>query len=311
MIHKAANGIDVQSVIRSPSVVTMGINPTKRTLHKGHYATAMNAHRALVGSRHSMGIFFIDDREHHHKLSIDSTSGTYKLPSPEAVRSVKSLLTQFLQKLDEANGTNVMARSSVMPMSEYMELSTDRNGSNGKKLYDLLWENREAITKRFNFEPMNEMPFVQPLCADCETGVLVEQNVSCTSDQVRAKCLNTLCENEDIVIRPSKDNHWSMHYAIDPLRDALLSDQFHRNVLHVFGGDYGLPWGRGGGSKADRLSTTQSELRPGKIDYYVGPLLTQDGVKLAKSAGHSSGMPDPGYLWSLLKEPRESIEVTA
>lgn len=292
MLYRSAQKHDVRDAAQSAGVVTMGINPSKHTLHLGHYATLFNAHSALASASHAVGMFFVDDREHHSKMSQDRINGDrFTMSKPVVVESVQKLIAGFLTSLDEQLKTNVAKRTRIVPMHEYMtEGSANTQLTIGAQLYNLLWQQRTRIVEAFNFDSaFNEAPFVIPLCKDCNAGSRTPELIISTEHGVRSQCIDTLCMNSQKVIEatPSEgDTNWSMHYTVDPIRDALVSRQFlGRKVLHVFGGDYGMPWGRGGLSKADRLDTTLDHIAPGKVDYFVGPLLRRNGEKLAKSNG--------------------------
>ncbi len=103
-----------------------------------------------------------------------------------------------------------------------------------------------------------------------------------------------------------------MHYTVDPIRDGLLTRQHHEGkVLHVFGGDYGIPWGIGNRPKASRMSELMDNIAPDMVDHFVGPMLTRDGHKLAKSNGDSHETPPVSVLQDLLSKNRSFIEIVA
>jgi hypothetical protein len=290
MLYRAAQKHDVRDAAQNAGVITMGINPSKRDLHLGHYVTLFNAHRALASAPGSVGMFYVDDREHHSKHSTEGDAARFTMSAPETVESVRQLMEAFLRSLDAQLHTSVSRRVRIVPMHEYMmEGASSTTPQLGGQLYDLLWENRAKITNTFHMDnPFNEAPFVMPFCTECRSGTRIDEMIFPTTHAIRSNCINLLCPRRDMQTEaiPHHDTNWSMHYTVDPLRDALLSQQFsRRRVLHIFGGDYGLPWGMYGVPKAERLHTVLTDIAPGKVDYYVGPLLRRNGQKLAKSNG--------------------------
>jgi hypothetical protein len=94
-----------------------------------------------------------------------------------------------------------------------------------------------------------------------------------------------------------------MHYTIDPLRDVVLSRMRNVGVAHVFGGDYGEPWGPRGIPKAHRLSDTIAQIAPDvTVHHYAGPLLTRGGEKISKSNGDHAEPPSVRQLERMLSD---------
>jgi hypothetical protein len=97
------------------------------------------------------------------------------------------------------------------------------------------------------------------------------------------------------------------------MRDALLARQKETPVLHVFGGDYGMPWGYNGIPKAQRMSDLMARVtsKPGDphIEHFVGPLLTRDGKKLAKSNGDACAVPDVAVFEQMLLAGKSVIDL--
>ena len=109
------------------------------------------------------------------------------------------------------------------------------------------------------------------------------------------------------------DHRWCIHYTIDPMRDALLARQKASPVLHVFGGDYGMPWGYNGIPKAKRMSDLMGRImskpEDPHIEHFVGPLLTRGGRKLAKSNGDACAVPDIATLEQILQAGKSVIDL--
>lgn len=123
--------------------------------------------------------------------------------------------------------------------------------------------------------------------------------------------MNSDCSTGRFDVSPKQGHmNWSMHYTVDPIRDGLLNEQFNdRKVLHVFGGDYGIPWGRSGTPKAERMSELMSVVAPGRVEHFVGPMLVRDGAKIAKSNGDAHAIPEMHTMADLLNTGEPIIEV--
>lgn len=295
----------------------MGINPSRDQLHLGHYLTMLQAGKALKTSPGAVGMFFVDNREHHHKLQTDGNEDTYRLPGYHATQRVGQLMNDFLARIaDELRCKDLPGRVRIQPMSDYMSSRSPANADQtrtGGILYEQLWNYRKEINRLFEFSDTNSMQYVRPFCRDCKTGVRSDDLVRSFCEGILTTCQSEHCPTERIFIQPGRGMmNWSMHYAVDPIRDALLSSQFHdRRVLHVFGGDYGIPWGFDNQPKAQRMSKLMERIRPGMIDHFVGPMLMRDGQKLAKSSGDAHDAPPIAYLNDLLATNEPYIEVAA
>ena len=316
MLHHVSNGATVEDVSSQAEIVTMGINPSRDRLHLGHYLTLLQAGKALHAQPDAQGIFFVDDREHHHKLANGVNDDTFRLPGYRATQHVHDLMYEFMSRVADSLGDKRMLnRLNIKPMSNYMGMNANENDRLTKKgtlVYDQLWQHRENINALFEFSDSNSMQFVRPFCRDCKYSVNSDERIRAIEQGMLTNCLVPQCSTERMFVRPSQGHmNWSMHYAVDPIRDVILADFQDKKVLHVFGGDYGIPWGLDGRPKAARMSALMDKVAPEMVDHFVGPMLTRDGQKLAKSNGDAHEVPTIGYLDKLLSENEPVIEVAA
>ncbi len=315
MLHHVKNGATAEDLAKDAGIVTMGINPTKAHLHLGHYLTMMQAANALRANPKAIGVFFVDNREHHNKLANGTNEETFILPRPHTAQRVEGLMTDFLSRIaDELGDPGIQRRTQILPMSHYMSgIASSEGGpsSVSGQLYELLWQHRMKINELFEFKDRLSMQYVRPFCADCRTSVWPDREVLADDQGILTDCLNDSCSSEGFTVDPRKGHtNWSMHYTVDPIRDGLLTRHFgDRKVLHVFGGDYGIPWGRSGQPKAERMSELMSDVAPGRIEHFVGPMLVRDGTKIAKSNGDAHAIPEMRTMAELLSKGESIIEV--
>ena len=101
-------------------------------------------------------------------------------------------------------------------------------------------------------------------------------------------CKNDDCGIDDYVVDVRRPTAYNVHYLIDPLRDALSTDTHPRNDLHIFGGDYGAPYGTQGTPKSRRIQLAMKAIGLNPVDAFVGPLITYNGAKMGKSGASVS-----------------------
>lgn len=317
MLHHVKNGATVEDVSSQADIITMGINPSRDRLHLGHYLTMLQAAKALHAKPDAKGMFFVDNREHHHKLANGVNDDTFRLPGYRATKHVNDLMTEFLGRVsDELGNKEMLSRVKIQPMSDYMgaqAYENDRSIKNGSLIYDQLWEHRTQINALFEFNDPESMQYVRPFCRDCKYSINSDDYVRARPQGMLTKCLVEECPAGQFFVQPHRGHmNWSMHYAVDPIRDGLLTKQFQdKRVLHVFGGDYGIPWGLDNHPKAARMSALMEHIAPEMVDHFVGPMLTRGGQKLAKSNGDAHEVPAIGYLDKLLSKNAPVIEVAA
>jgi hypothetical protein len=315
MLHTVKEGAVVEDAVQGAGVVTMGINPTRPQLHLGHYLTMFNAVRAMKANPQALGVFFVDDREHHQRRDAIEGHQAFYLPSTKVVQRVEEKMSGFIMRIDAAlGGRKVTQRTHVIPMSNYLsETSIASPERNSGAYYGLLFRNRERIKQVFEFDHEGAYEFVLPACLGCLNTPENPDTVTMRPDEILGPCDSRACDEPKASVLPYMgDTNWTTHYTVDPVRDALLSHQFRdRKVLHIFGGDYGIPWGYGRTPKAERMHTLLQEITPDTVSHFVGPIIMSDGKKMAKSAGHFSSEPELEQLLDLSAEGRDVIELSS
>lgn len=292
MLYSVHQGKNISDVPRDYDIVTMGINPSKSHVHQGHHATLFQAAKLLETRRDSQGIFFVDDREFDLR-KMTSPSSRLRLPPHEVVTSIQLEICSFLQQAGTyLHDLSLSERVRIVPMSEYMLESPGDSDSHGFTLYQSIFEHRRAIAKAFGTSdrPMKQA-FFRPTCPHCEEGAFSSKVTNFTDTEMKSICVNEQCTNEEYALQPQKDNRYFYNYTVDPLRDLQLAEQGNGGVIHVFGGDYGIPWGSRKAhttakSKAERIGDVALIMKPDvPLHHFVGPILLKDGQKLAKSNG--------------------------
>lgn len=199
-------------------------------------------------------------------------------------------------------------------MSAYMREHAPQGGFKGHDLYKVIQGNKDKIHRIFEIDENEpgKRHVVRPACVQCGKGPGMEENMGFSDEHIASNWRTQGCPADGIFVSPGVgQNNWSMHYTVDPLRDLLLSKYNAARILHVFGGDYGVPWGRRGTSKAERLSVLLPWIdKTARVDHFVGPLLQRYGKKLAKSNGDASGPLSVAEIQALLKSDSAVIDMT-
>lgn len=302
-------------VARDADTLTMGITPSGRgILHHGHFATVMNLLRSLNAYPNQRATIFIDDREFNSQQFPE-------LPDAAVVERVEMDLKIFIQRaagylLDES----LVPRIQIQRMSEFYTLDGQEGKYLGEDLLNVMLQHRLAVGRFFPKMKISGVNGVRALCRDCDMGLNTPDGGRYVDGILTGqKCKNEECPLLGEVISADVargQTNWMVFYTLVGLRDLLIARQATSEaVLHVYGGDYGLPWGRGEVPKAERISHMVTEIgrdgSGGRIHHYVGPLLTTGGRKLSKSKGHG-GLPeevDFDQLMGLLGSGREVVEV--
>lgn len=308
MYFSVEKGHTLEQAADGANLVTMGINPSKGNLHEGHYITMYQAMKALRSQQRARGHFFVDDREFDwQKRSIDDES-VFLLPSTATAEAIQQRMWATAGYVAGAlDDPSLLERITIERMSDYMR-------RDGGGLYEFLQKHRKDIDGMFEFDrnEFGKRNFIRPICPECRHGPRLDDVVGTTASSIHAKCARVLCPHQEYAVHPSTgENHWAIHYAVDPLRDALLSaDHDYGKVLHVFGGDYGLPWGRSQTPKAERLQLLLAKIAPLlRINHFVGPMLKRDGQKLAKSNGDAGSLMKVSTLEAILQSKKPFVDL--
>ncbi|HRH93222.1 MAG TPA: hypothetical protein PKV72_01675 [Candidatus Peribacteria bacterium] len=313
MLHMVTNGATLSEAATDADIIAMGINPSKSQLHQGHYLTLYQAAAATLARRDRRAIAFVDDREYHFNGASVRPGESARYPKTAVVLEVQRLMHDFIQRLADQLGEHSLPdRIAVKRMSDHMAESFD-GVSQGGELYALLADQRRLLEEAFEFNQNDsgKRHMVRPVCPSCEYGPTSEELIGMERGRIRSDCQRATCRYGEYSVRVADgESNWGMHYAIDPLRDIFIAKHADARVLHVFGGDYGVSWGRSFMPKAQRLSLLADMIGEGaRVDHFVGPMLIRNGEKLAKSHGHASEPLSVKELQELLDGNRPYIEV--
>ncbi len=313
MLYSVAEGDTVERAGKKVQLVTMGINPSKADLHLGHYLTMYQALKVLHDRPDARGHIFVDDREHHAKIESRQHEGLFRVPSSRTAQQIQGLVLDFIARFaGTVMDPTLRNRICVQRMSDYFRESVPDGGSRGGELYWLLREHRAELRELFEFrDDIHQEEFLRPVCSQCGFGPRYEQDMTIDDQGMGTACIDPGCGKGEYRVNPYVgDSNWSIHYAVDPVRDTFLAEQYRaQRVLHVFGGDYGQPWGTDGTPKAERLGRFMRQMDERRIRYFVGPLLQKGGRKLAKSHGDSTPPPSLEELEAILRQKRAVVNV--
>lgn len=303
MLVSVANSQAITDVPTDYDVVTMGINPSKSYVHQGHHLTMFQAAHLLHKQPNAQGIFFVDDREFDLRKTQDCRYKDIGLPSQAIVSSIRTAMMEILQGAATfLHDSTLASRVNIQPMSQYMLEQAEEGTSKGKELYQSLYNNRRDIRNIMGLScrPAKQL-LARPTCNVCEKTYLSPKQTSLEEDCINGFCLNDDCQNANFSVDVATSNGYFLHYTIDSLRDVFLHKRYG-GVAHVFGGDYGTPWGNAARHpKAQRLQDIAQKLSPDVLlHHYVGPILMKDGYKLSKSRGDLAG--DSGIDYDQLQE---------
>lgn len=319
MLYSVSEGKTLDDVPTDVGLVTMGINPSARSLHEGHYLTMYQAFKAMHRMPWTRGQIFVDDREFDFRKELDREGRFRRLPDPDVTREIGERIRSFADAIADQLGDDTLSRRlTVQPMSAYMREHAPDGVTRGFMLYDYIRRFRTHIEAIYSFSRMEDgqRSAVRTACPRCRSSERCNTHQLERETRMHAICVNNVCPDRRMMytVDPEKgDDNWTMHYAIDPVRDGFIARELNNGVLHVFGGDYGVPWGVGGTPKAERMDILLQESRMSDppVHHYVGPMLTRDGCKISKSDGCSSEPLGAEELERLLArasaEPRLSL----
>ena len=113
--------------------------------------------------------------------------------------------------------------------------------------------------------------------------------------ELQTYCYNQKCSVDEYAVKLTQPGKVNIFYLVDPIRDLIPDKEGKVVDLHIFGGDYGIPYDTSGLPKAERVSKLMSALSDRAPTIYVGPTLTKGDVKIGKSKGN-------GYTIGELRE---------
>lgn len=300
MLHTVGRKDAVLHAGRRADLVTMGINPTRPQLHPGHYLTLYQLLRLVNARDRIQAVIFVDDREHHSRQHEDGNKSVFPLVNPHNTGAITDTVADFVsQTADAFADATVLDRVKIVPMSAHMREADPATGEpRGADLFRLLRHHRALIEHTLELGRGHDQPgCVCGACPGCLRANRDPALVTLSAAGIDSVCHYEQCPVTQFCIDPVRgDDRWTMHYTADPLRDALLADEYDaERTLHVFGGDYGMPYGTNITPKAQRLTQMIPAMTTRRIDHFVGPLLTRNGEKLSKSNGDAGQAPP--YEW--------------
>ncbi|MBI4143246.1 hypothetical protein HY487_00010 [Candidatus Woesearchaeota archaeon] len=126
---------------------------------------------------------------------------------------------------------------------------------------------------------------VAPICDTCQYSSTNGHKLVDGENGVylAAWCKNPECPTDTYEVKLTQPRRVNIFYLIDPIRDLVPNDDGRIVDLHIFGGDYGLPYGVGRTPRAHRVQRLMSLLSENPPDIYIGPILMFEGKKLGKS----------------------------
>ncbi len=300
-------GVDerIVDVAEDADVLTMGITPSgKGILHQGHYATVLNLLSSLNHYPGQRAKIFVDDREFN-------TQQPPKLPDEDVTQRIEVGLKGFIARAAAFfHDDTLVGRIDIQRMSDFFRAEGLDSEFLGEDFLNLMIRYRLAIGKFFPKMKISGVNGARALCRNCGFGKVAPSRVKYLQGVLNGQsCENRRCDDYESPMMANivrGDTNWAIFYTLVGLRDVLMARAASNSaILHVYGGDYGMPWGRSGTPKAERISNLVTAIGDGSgfakggISHFVGPLLTIGGHKISKSRGHG-GLPEEVDFDSLL-----------
>lgn len=308
----------------------MGIEPSG-PLHLGSLITLMSAMFALQGS--GKGVLEVTVTDYDYNFQRPRTfpsyaikpdpAGCHELMSDHTYAEIKRTIDRiryFFQVHDERPDCSVGSRFRVKRFSEFASHPLFQQII--RKLFTEDWGRKLLKETIMVGGDHNPVILLAPVCSECDHVSVKYRRIRRDGEDsyVQGRCENTKCESADFSVRFDEPGRLNYHYLLDAVRDLIsLPDIFPidgalRHLypedpkdrpkpvdLHVFGGDYGVPYGDRDGvtreatgpSKADRIMALLQGISERYAaahgvelqvpEFYVGPLITSGGHKLSKS----------------------------
>lgn len=306
----------VEYLAKDASVLTAGFTPSGTgKLHEGHQITLLKADLLMEKYRDLLLRLFVDDREF-------SLQGPIGIPSTQAIANteadIASIQTEAAQYLQDAS---IPHRTQIVRMSDFLQrpgLNSDRMSMDFFSLLKGDDKATERVKRYFGDVRLGKTRnCIGPVCPDCHQGT--ENNVHSRMKErghFEADCRNSSCGTGKYEIHIGNgDIHWMTNYVFMGVRDVLTAQKDDESVLHLYGGDYGTPWGHGDAgkpSKRERVGNLVQEImqnaKQGRIAHATGPLLLRQGKKISKSNG-DSGRGNLHDLFQILEEGESSVSI--
>jgi hypothetical protein len=298
------------------SLVSMGINPSADRLHQGHFLTLYQFLFAMSRKRRVEGICFVDDREFDTQKFLPNNPEHFSLSHPvNACKIERTIIDAVREIATKMKEHSLEKQVRVCRMSEWLKEKDFHGDRYGLKLFKMIQDNREIIKTSFNPFTSSDFDASRIMCPCCYTATRGLQKVEKYGNIYGTVCKLPNCKktNENFYVCPEAGvGDWTMYYPVDPLRDVLFANERSSGVLHVFGGDYGVPWAAGK-SKCERLASAIKLIAPNvTVHHSVGPLLMRGTRKVSKSNGDAcDSLPLLSDLHAMLQCGQTSIDLEA
>lgn len=123
---------------------------------------------------------------------------------------------------------------------------------------------------------------LSPICDSCGHSSQFPPRVS-ADGTLNTMCYNERCDVRGYEVALTEPRRVNFFYLVDKVRDLIPDEHGVAADLHIFGGDYGLSWGRERITKAQRVFNLLAQLSDNPPSIYVGPSVVLGGVKIGKS----------------------------
>jgi hypothetical protein len=258
-----------------------------------------------------------DDREFHYERLKDKKKEARLIKPPDeyVADTIDDLMVEFIRNIAfELEDTELEERIGMQRMSAFLASKAESGESYGAALSATLEKNAGPIKDAFseffgNVDHQNEV--IRPMCPSCDHSSRSDQDMQLKEKGLEGNCINDHCGMERYRVHPENGSpSWMIHYLIDPTRDLLMRRMEDVGIVHVFGGDYGRPWGRDklvplGRRQYNLMEQMMKEQRDGPpLHYYVGPMLQMNGKKIGKREGDAHEPPSVLQLETVLTDAK-------
>lgn len=270
-----------QDSLESHEYISMGINPSGNAdLHLGHHATLYELAKILEAQPNMKALLWVEDREFH-------LQAPPHLPTQEAVKKIESQVNAFLAAAEKHFRCSLQQRVSRKKMSEFfMEASGVNEKLCGQEIIRTLLEGRDAFGRHYPKMNLCAKRGVRPINSNTGFGPSASDVRSMRSRYIVHPHHIHANSNEQglININTFREDNWALFYGYGFVRDFVVAERDDTRLVHLYGGDYALPWGKELISKAERNDKIAQDLS-NRVDFRTAKLIVQDGQKLSKSGG--------------------------
>ncbi len=276
--------------------VSLGLKPSG-PIHLGTALTFMNGMIALESNKSTTLDVMIMDLDHdfqrgkayHSFFTLPDSKGCHRLMKQHTAQETRETIEEMASyfgvdssRINIANFSDTVSHPQFQAYMRYLFLSTEGRTI----LKSTVMDDRKGPTGKL----------IAPNCEECGYSATKPPKISMEDGTATTNCLNDRCDVDQYSVSIFKPGAVNLFYLVDPIRDLVPNNQGKTVDLHVFGGDYGLPWGKPvpetgrEPSKAERVLALMAHLSTETPDIYVGPILLSDGMKIGKSLQNGQTM---------------------